>query len=248
MNLREFLGLPIESTKDGLQYNSEEIHIKKIVGFKGIELASFTINSSLNEDEIYKIYQNVYKIEDKELWSETEFSIILLHNGMIGKEYNKTQGYYRNKAENGFRYPEIFQVVEGYAEFLLQQPSDTHRKIKDVVTIRMQRSEVLVVPPSYGITIINPSEKKAIISRLRAADVKESAEEYKDTNGESYFRVEGGKWEYNVNYEEIPMMRLVESQFKWKTIRRGFPIYTSYIYNPNILRTLIEPDPTDFNI
>ena len=246
MSLREFLGLSFEYTNGELQYNSKEIYIKDIIIYETKELIPFTSKLDNAVKEIYRIYKEIYKIEDKESWSEGEFSIIIVQNGMLGREYNKVKGYYRNKAENGINYPEVFQVVEGYVEFLLQQPGDSHTKIKDAAMVRLQRSEILVIPPSFGLTIINPSEKPAIISRLRASETQEIYDNFKETKGECYLRVEGGKWDYNDRYEEIPILRLVESQLKWKTIKRGIPIYNSYVYNPNLLRTLIEPNPLEF--
>ncbi|NPD87135.1 MAG: hypothetical protein HGN29_00325 [Asgard group archaeon] len=250
MDIRESTGLPIESDEEKISYNSNEINVKKTISYKKGDLQNFVKNQTweTNEEkqEVYRLYQEVKKVEDKEFWIDIQFDIIMMWSGSLGEEYSKTIGYQRSTAENGFRFPEIYQMAEGYAEFFLQQSREKHEQIKEAIIIRAQKFDLIVIPPSYNVTIINPSEKKNIISRLRASDVEEMSEHYARTKGECYYRLEGGKWEFNENYEEIPVLRLEKPQNHWKSLKRGIPIYASYIYNPKRLYCLVEPDPIDF--
>jgi len=252
MDIRESIGLPIESTEEGINYNSSEVDIKNLISYKIKDFENFVEDKNWEtkeeEHEVYQLYQEVKKIEDKEFFGDTQFDIIMIWPGFIGEEYNKTIGYQRSTAENGFRFPEVYQMVEGYAEFLLQQSRDKHEQIKDTIVIRAQKFDLIIVPPSYTITIINPSEKKNIISRLRAVDVEEITEHFERTKGSCYYRLNNGKWKYNPNYEEIPALRLGSPQNQWKALKRGIPIYASYVYNPRKFRCLVEPDPVDFSL
>ena len=250
MDIRESIGLPIESDEEKISYISNEINVKKIISYKKENLQDFVKNRiwETNEEkqEVYRLYQEVNKVEDKEFWTDIQFDIIVMWPGSLGEEYSKTIGYQRSTAENGFRFPEIYQMAEGYAEFFLQQPRERHEQIKEAIMIRAQKFDLIVIPPSYNVTIINPSEKKNVISRLRASDVEEMTEHYAKTKGECYYRLEEGKWEFNANYEEIPVLRLEEPQNQWKSLKRGIPVYASYIYNPRRFRYLVEPDPVEF--
>jgi glucose-6-phosphate isomerase len=250
MDIRESIGLPIESTEEGISYNSSEVDIKNIISYTKKDLKNFIKDkiweTKEEKQEVYRLYQEVKKIEDKELFGDIQFDIILIWPGSIGEEYNKTIGYQRSTAENGFRFPEVYQIVEGYAEFLLQQSREKHEQIKEAIMIRAQKFDLVVLPPSYSLTIINPSEKKNVIARLRAVDVEEITEHYERTKGGCYYRLVDGKWEYNSNYEEIPALRLESPQNQWKSLKRGIPVYASYAYNPRRLRCLVEPDPADF--
>ncbi len=249
MDLRDVLGLPIESNETAISYSDAEItskslFIQNLVEHKRIlEIDKDEIGEDL---EVYRTYEGIRKIQDKELWSDITYSIVILQSGQLNGRYFNTIGYYRSLAENGYCYSEIFQLAEGYAEFLLQQPRENHEQVKDVVVIRMQKHDLLVVPPSYGVTIINPSDKKAIISRIRASDAEEIKEPFYNTKGGCYYRLAEGKWDYNSNYEEIPNLRLGEPQNKWKSLKRGIPIYTSFAYNPRYFKSLIEPDTSLF--
>ena len=247
MNLREYIGLPIESDDKTIKYSTNEIVVKSVIITKTNDIKFFLKEKNdLEEEEVFRVYQTTRSVEDKELWDDISFDIIVIQPGNLGNEYKKTLGYYRSFADNGYRYPEVYQITEGYVEFFLQQPSQSHNKIRDAVMIRAQRYDVIVVPPAYGVTLINPSEKKAIVSRIRAMDTEEITEQYIQTRGECYYRLEEDKWDFNENYEEIPMMRLEEPQNKWKSLKRGIPIYTSYTYNPTRFNGLVEPDPVEF--
>jgi glucose-6-phosphate isomerase len=247
MNLREYIGLPIASDNKTIKYNSNEIDVKSVIITETKDIEFFLKEKdSLKEEEVFRVYQTIRSIEDKELWDDISFDIIVIQPGKLGKEYMKTIGYYRSCAENGYCYPEVYQIAEGYVEFFLQQPSQSHEKIKDAVMIRAQRFDVIVVPPAYGVTLINPSEKKAIIARIRAMKTEEISKQYKQTHGECYYRMENDKWDFNETYEEIPMLRLEEPQNKWKSLKRGIPIYASYTYNPKRFNGLVKPDPFEF--
>ena len=247
MNLREYIGLPIVSDDKTIRFSSNEVDVKSVITTETEDIKQFLKDKdNLKEEEVFRVYKTIKTIEDKELWDNISFDIIVIQPGKLGKEYKKTVGYYRSFAENGYRYPEVYQVAEGYVEFFLQQPSQNHVRIKDALMIRAQRFDVVVIPPIYGVTLINPSEKKAIISRIRATEVEEISEQYKQTQGECYYRMEEDKWDFNEKYEEIPMLRLEDPQNKWKSIKRGIPMYASYVYNPKKFQGLVEPNPAEF--
>ena len=250
--MREYLGLPIESTEELIQYNSNEVDVKKIVIYSVKDLQLFTMKqvweSKETEREVFRVYEEVKRTEDKEFWEDIRFDLVVIQPGNLGEEFFKTLGYYKSFADNEYRYPEIYQLAEGYAEFVLQQQGEYHEKIKDIVVIRVQKQDLLAIPPSYGVTIINPSQKKTIMARIRATDAEEIYNDYKRTKGECYYRIKDGRWEYNNNYEEIPALRLGEPQNKWKSMKKGIPIYSSYIYNPKHYNSLVEPDPSEFTI
>jgi len=248
MELRESLGLPIAFEEGQLQYNDNEVTIKTVQRYTEKDLEKIFRDKKTEKEnkELYRVYKEVRKIEDKELWEEVCFDIIVIKPGKIGKEYVKTRGYYRTIAENGYRFPEILQIVEGYAEVLLQQPSEKHEKVKEAILVRMQKMEILAVSSNYGVTIINPSNKNAVIARIRAKEAKEITKDFEETRGGCYYGMEGGKWEFNENYEEIPNLRLEPPQNKWKSLKRGIPIYSIYTYKPRMFAPLLKPDPLDY--
>ncbi len=252
MELRESTGLSIVSEETALKYSDSEISVKDVVIHKIKDISNFLLKKEWEgkdeEEEVFRIYRGLKKVEDKHLWDVMRFDFLIIQAGKLGEEYYKTFGYYRSFAGTGYRFPEIYQVAEGYSEFLLQQFGETHEKIKDAVMIRAQKFDVVVVPPSYGVTVINPSNQKTVLVRIRADDTKEINNDYEKTKGECYTRGEEGRWNYNENYHEIPNLRLEPPQNKWRSLKRGIPIYSIYVYKPSIFAPLLEPDPADYVI
>lgn len=252
MDLRESLGLSVQSDDISLIYDNNEVVVKSVFIHK---VKDFLSNLSQErwegmneEEEVFRVYEGLRRVEDKELWDTLRFDVVIVRPGNLGDFCKSTFGYYRSLAENGYHYPEIYQVVDGYAEFLLQQPSTKHEQVKDVILIRVQRFDVVVIPPIYGISIMNPSEKRVILARIRADEAKEIVDSFEKTKGPCYLKLMEGRWEFNKNYEEIPQLRLGEPQNKWKTVKRGIPMYASYIYRPKHFQVLVEPDPAEFQL
>ncbi len=252
MVLNENLGLPIASKEDELLLPEHLVETKGIISYKGNDLKTLTKKQKWTEKEkeelIYKTYLDVKRIEDKSYWEKVQFDILMILSGKIGNEFKKTRAYYRSIADNGVHYPEVFQVAEGYIEFFLQKPTKKHTIVNDIVVIRAQKMDIIAVPPSYGVTLINPADKNAVVGRIRSREVEEIVEPFEETQGESYYKLTDGRWEYNAKYDEIPMLKLEPTQNSWRHMKRGTPVYESQIKHPNAVAPLVIPNPLDFNL
>ncbi|MHA1304202.1 MAG: glucose-6-phosphate isomerase family protein [Candidatus Heimdallarchaeaceae archaeon] len=247
MVFRDIIGLTIDSFDEELHFNRELIHTKGMFEYKVADLPFRKEATEEGKDKIvFKHYSDIYLNKEKALWDYVIFDVFLILPGFHAGEFHHIPGHYRNIADNGFHFPEIYQVVEGYGEFLLQQPSIKHEQVKDCILHRCQIRDIVVVPPSHGVTIINPSEKKTVIVRLRARDAEDITSPFTNTKGACYYREQDNKWDYNDAYEELPAMRLLPPPTKWKIIQRGIPIYRSYVENPWLAKSLIAPNPTEY--
>ncbi|UJG39839.1 MAG: hypothetical protein K9W45_08215 [Candidatus Heimdallarchaeum aukensis] len=250
MSFKKNIGLPMESFEDELYFNRELIHTK---GLREFSLSEVVFRGENKEDEkekiiVFKKYQDIFLTEHKPHFDDVRFDIFVILPGFHSGEFNHIPGYYRNYADNGFHFPELFQVVEGYAEFLLQQPAEKHEKVKDCILYRCQVGEIVTIPPAHGVTIINPTDKKTVVIRLRARDAESIHEHYNMTRGACYYREQNDKWIFNSNYEEIATMKLLPTQKKWKVFQKEIPIYQSFINNTWSQKFLLEPNPVDFII
>ena len=98
MNLREYIGLPIERKENELSYNENEISVKNIVSIKIKDLQSYLKKEKWDENdkvtEIYKVYEDVKAIEHKEVWELAIFDVLLINPMILGNECAKTISYY----------------------------------------------------------------------------------------------------------------------------------------------------------
>ena len=82
------------------------------------------------------------------------FDITVIPPQTLCGEYIKTKGHYHPADPYGNGYPEIYEVLEGEAHYLIQTAD-----CSDVVLIAAGAGDVVVVPSGYGHVTINPSKK-----------------------------------------------------------------------------------------
>ncbi len=247
MIFRDILGLPISYIEQELVFNRELIYAKKTKSYSTTDLA---LRGDKGDDRehglVYKQYPDVYLVQDKVFWEDIVFDIFMIYTGFQGEEFNQIPGHYTSIAPNGFHYPELYQIIEGYAEFVLQQPNESHERVKDAILYRANSRDIIIVPPTHGVTIINPSDKNTIIARIRGREAEDVRKPFTDTHGACYYREKNNKWSYNTNYQEIPTLRLLPTPDKWKIFHRGLSIYQTIVNNPGISKRFIEPIASDF--
>jgi oxalate decarboxylase/phosphoglucose isomerase-like protein (cupin superfamily) len=78
----------------------------------------------------------------------------------MGLEFVKTYGHYHPRVNPKLRYtyPEIYEVLDGDAHYLLQRALNDE-SVDDVTLVKATRGDKVIVPPNYGHVTINPSER-----------------------------------------------------------------------------------------
>jgi len=160
--------------------------------------------------DAYYIFRDVYEDEeDRESAKRAgvRYDITIIPSRIIGEEYIKTYGHYHPKM-NAHTYPELYQVLEGEAIFLLQLPyPEDRRKIADALAIRASSGDVVLVPPDYGHVTINPSNSVLKLANLVARDFSSVYDDYKRMRGACYYFLTPGRWVTNPNYLKVPELR-----------------------------------------
>lgn len=158
--------------------------------------------------ELYYMYRNMYK-------TEVESDIIEKHNlryditvippGMLGCEFMKTAGHYHPMVPGtDMSYTEVYHIMEGEATYLLQKLSDG--KITDVVVIKAQAGDNVIVPPDYGHITINTSKKVLKMANWVCGDFASVYEPIKELLGGAYYLLDTG-FIKNPKYDDVPPIR-----------------------------------------
>jgi glucose-6-phosphate isomerase len=164
------------------------------------------------------------------------YDITVIPPRNLGIEYVKTYGHYHPLASAGLTYPEVYEVIEGEADYLLQKRDDD--KIIDVVVIKAKKGDKVLIPPNYGHVTINPSNKRLKMANLVSRDFSSVYEPIKEKGGAAYFELTSG-FTWNENYEDLPEIRFIESTFD-----APGNIY-DLIDEPNKLAYLVDPSKMD---
>lgn len=158
--------------------------------------------------ELYYMYRDLFlSRRDGDLFKDQgiRYDITIIPPLMLGCEYVKTAGHYHPKVPGQeVTYPEVYEVLEGEATYLLQKED-----LSDVVVVRARAGDKVVVPPYYGHITINDSNKRLKMANFVARDFSSIYEPIKKRGGGAYFLTEDGFVE-NPRCEDAAPLRVVE--------------------------------------
>jgi glucose-6-phosphate isomerase len=150
-------------------------------------------------------HRNVLIAHD--LW----YDITVMPPLKMGCEYVKTLGHYHPHvvADARYTYPELYEVLEGEAHYLLQRPRREHiERVDDVVVLQARQGDKVLVPPNYGHVTINPSEKTLKMANLVCRSFTSIYEPYKLLHGAVYYESVDGTFLQNRLYAQTPDIKL----------------------------------------
>ncbi|RLI92456.1 MAG: glucose-6-phosphate isomerase [Candidatus Altiarchaeales archaeon] len=198
--------------------------------------------------ELYYMYRGLaLNDRDREILrrEHLRYDITVIPPYNLGNEFVKTAGHYHPKVSGtDLSYTEIYEVLEGRAHYLLQRLEKGG--IRDVVLVRAEKGDKVVIPPDYGHITINPSERELRMANFVSDRFSSVYEPIREKGGGAYFELIDGSFIRNKNYEELPDLRFLKARdLKEFGIEKSREMY-SLIETPERLRFLDKPqDFTD---
>jgi glucose-6-phosphate isomerase len=115
----------------------------------------------------------------------------------------KTKGHYHPKNAAGAGFPEIYEVLEGTAHYLIQSCT-----LDDVVLITADAGDLVIIPPDYGHITINPSPDQILsMANIVSTAFESEYGEYEARHGAVYYELSDGTLVRNPAYENAPPVR-----------------------------------------
>ncbi len=198
--------------------------------------------SASKEMELYFMFRGVSKSEEDERRINKmglRYDITIIPPNTLGSEFVKTAGHYHPTFSDGsdLTFPEIYEVLEGEAHYLLQRREEGKvqqrekvqrgekvqqrekvqrgeaEKITDVVVVKAEEGDKVLIPPNYGHVTINPSEKKETLKMANwvASGWSSIYEPIKRKGGAAYFELTSGEFVKNENYGAVPEIRFLKA-------------------------------------
>ncbi|MBC7086071.1 MAG: glucose-6-phosphate isomerase [Methanomethylovorans sp.] len=165
---------------------------------------------SAKDRELYYMYRDLYRNEKEHLSIKSHnlrYDITVIPPQMLGREYIKTAGHYHpNVPGTAVSYAELYQVLEGEANYLLQKMAEG--KVADVVVIEAKAGDIILVPPGYGHITINASDKVLKMANWVCREFSSLYEPIKNHAGAAYYLLESG-YVQNPKYPEVPPIRFL---------------------------------------
>lgn len=202
--------------------------------------------------ELYYMYRDLAESQDdhnKIAENNLRYDITVISPIMLGIEFNKTFGHdHPIVPGTSITYPELYEVLEGEAIFLLQDSVDEN--IKDVFAIKAKSGDKIVIPPNYEHLIINASSSDLKtcnwICRSFGSNIYKP---FRLRHGFCYYATKQDneiKWIKNENYQNIPGLRFIEpNNFYALNLNKDKPIY-DLTNDPQKLEFLKTPQEFDW--
>jgi len=188
---------------------------------------------------VYYMYRELAKNDaEKQILTKNKirYDITLIPSRMLGCEYVKTLGHYHPLVPNTkFSYPEIYEVLEGKAHYLLQNL--VKGKVTEVLLIEAKKGEIVIIPPGYGHVTINSSHKDLKMANLVARNFQSIYGSITKKKGATYFELKTG-WVRNKNYKKLPDIKIMAPAPK-ELFEKN--IYSEFIKNPKKFEFLTKP-------
>jgi glucose-6-phosphate isomerase len=117
---------------------------------------------------------------------------------VVGGEFAKTHGHYHPGSEDGSAYPEVYQVLRGRAEFIMQRKN--RNGSVDTMAIDARDGEVVLLPPGWGHVTINKGADTLVLGNLVYDHFGAAYTEYEDNQGAAFYYTKDGELIQNTNY------------------------------------------------
>jgi glucose-6-phosphate isomerase, archaeal len=101
----------------------------------------------------YRIYRDVRSRGDEAVLRESSlrYDVTVTLPGALGEEFVKTAGHYHTRSPAGPTYPEVYEVLNGRAAFVLQRvddPEGSEPEVQEVWVAVCVAGEKIVYPPT----------------------------------------------------------------------------------------------------
>ena len=154
---------------------------------------------------LYSMYRDLALTPEDRKWlheHRLRYDITAMTCRELCGELAKTKGHYHPPSPSGIRYPEIYEVLEGTAHYLLQK-----RDLSDIILVHAEQGDLVVVPPGYGHVTMNPGKSELVMANLVSSAFSSEYGDYERLRGGAYYELSGLRVVKNPAYPDIPQLR-----------------------------------------
>jgi len=159
---------------------------------------------------LYEMYRGVCRTEADKNWLASHnirYDVTRIPARTLCREWIKTKGHYHPISPDGQAYPEIYEVLEGAAYYLLQK-----RDLSDIALVRAEEGDLILIPPGYGHVTINPTNETLTMANLVSSAFASDYLPYEQVRGAAYYIFSDESMKKNPLYPaDIPEIRVVDA-------------------------------------
>jgi len=189
---------------------------------------------------VYEIYRDMCHGEGQSILAKNglRYDVTVMPPLLLGEEYTKTLGHYHQPCGEAGSHPEIFEVLEGEAHFLLQKP--VRPEFLEVSCLAAKEGEKVLIPSDRGHVMINASSGRLVTGNLISKSCVQTYAKYMERRGAAFYVLSGGRLVRNPCYPEMPEIRPLKADTTFLEVRLG--LVEAFLKNPDWYRFLNGPD------
>jgi len=161
-------------------------------------------------EPLYFMYRDLALTASDRRWlrkNNLRYDLTVIPPRDLCGECVKTKGHYHPKNPAGVGYPEMYEVLEGQAHYLLQ-----NRPLDEVVLIAASAGDIVIIPPGYGHVSINPSPDAPLsMANIVSTAFESEYGEYEALHGAAYYEMTDGSLKKNPHYRNTPPPRRIRA-------------------------------------
>lgn len=149
---------------------------------------------------VYEMFRDIAKNENDRAWLSSHrirYDVTRIPFLTICGEWVKTKGHYHPVAPDGDHYPEIYEVLEGRALYLLQRMD-----LRDLILVDAPAGSLVLIPPGYGHVTINPGPDTLTMANLVSSSFSSDYRPYEQKRGAACYLFADGSIRKNAEYGE----------------------------------------------
>lgn len=255
LDLSQKTGLPISLNDNGLL----EFHLP-LTEIKPKERATNEMKEYLADPDAsitnsiapYLMYGKVHLPADQEKFQNfgIRYDLTLFRPGLLGKEFCKSIGHFHQKKPGtNIAFPEVYEIVQGRALFLIQKLDETdenRERLSEIYLIEAGEGEKVLFPPGFGHTTINASNE-ILITANWDENTDSNYEYYKTHHGAGYYLLADEqnnlKIVPNHSYANLPnLKKLKPLDLPYFGLYQGKPMYQTGQNSLDMLKFIIKPE------
>ncbi len=213
---------------------------RKLSDMTPVLLDDIFVTDENGSNVIYTMFRNSVSPEHSNEFKseEVRYDVTVIEPLNIGRESCKTFGHYHPISEDGTNpYPEIYEVVEGQATFLLQRK--TGKNVTEVDLIDATKNDKVMIPPGYGHLTINTGKRKLILANLVSSRFHSDYEPMREKHGGAVYVISVGGMIQNPHYYRVSVNRHEAAGISWMDSKSS--IYDQFINSPELFSFLNSP-------
>jgi glucose-6-phosphate isomerase len=249
IHLRKRSGLPITLSDTSLVFGGGMVTVEPSArALSAMRPFLMGTQAEFRKPAAYYMYRKAGLRKNVESFSENHlrYDLTVMESGKIGREFVKTIGHYHPfKPGTTTRYPEIYEVIQGQAMFVLQKIGADDSTIEEVYVARAKAGEKVLMLPGCGHVTVNIGNTPLVMGNIVSDRFSSNYDPYREKRGACYYILEERgrpKLEPNRLYGSVPHPLSVRPRARFLGLSKQVPLYVAASKDPTRLRWLNSPE------